>query len=89
MKQATLNCFPASLVKDVYEEVLSKCSLTVCSSPPQADAAQITLQRVPSAQGGQQPRGWNTIFEKKQLKLTPHCNYSQQNSGVIWWQLGQ
>lgn len=64
MKQATLNSFPAYLAKDAYKEVLSKRSLTVCSSPPQADAAQITLQGAPSAGGGQQPRGWNTVLNK-------------------------
>lgn len=70
MKQATLNSFPAYLVKDVCREVLSKRSLTVCSSSPEADAAQIPLQRAPSAQGGQQPRGWNTIFFKKKTTKT-------------------
>lgn len=39
MKQAIQNCFPTYLVKGVCKEVLSKCYLTVHSSP-QADVVR-------------------------------------------------
>lgn len=70
MKQATPNCFPAYLTKDVCKEVLSKCYLTVHSSSPQADVVRDLSTALRLSEANNQVG--ETLFKKKKAKIHPH-----------------